>query len=125
MSLPLACKSFSEATSRAPYLLPDASAWLAATPAAQPRLGLVWAGSSAQTHPDAVRIDGQRSLPFERWHRWWNWREHPQLEFYSVQVGDTALAQLQAHPLASHVKDCSEHCATLPTPPGWSPTWTC
>ena len=113
MSLPLACQSFSEADiPRAPYLLPDVGAW---SDWAQRlphnralRVGLVWAGSSAQTHPDAVRIDGQRSLPFDALAPVVELaREHAQLEFYSLQVGDTALAQLHAHPLASHVKDCS------------------
>lgn len=113
MSLPLACQSFSEEDiPRAPYLLPEASAWndwaqrLPHNRAL--RVGLVWAGSSAQTHPDAVRIDGQRSLPFDALAPVVELaREHAQLEFYSVQVGDTALAQLHSHPLASHVKDCS------------------
>ncbi|MAF02214.1 tetratricopeptide repeat protein [Herbaspirillum huttiense] len=113
MSLPLACKSFSEADiPRAPYLLPDAdawAAWLQRLPRNRSlRVGLVWAGSSAQTHPDAVRIDGERSLPFEALAPVVELaQEHAQLEFYSVQVGETAVAQLRNHPLASHVRDCS------------------
>ncbi|WP_299532713.1 tetratricopeptide repeat protein [uncultured Herbaspirillum sp.] len=113
MSLPLACKSFSEADiPRAPYLLPESeawAAWLQRLPHNRAlRVGLVWAGSSAQTHPDAVRIDSERSLPFsalaplvELAH------EHAQLEFYSLQVGQAALEQLHAHPLASQVQDCA------------------
>lgn len=113
MSLPLACKSFSEADiPRAPYLLPEAGAWagwLQRLPHNRAlRVGLVWAGSSAQTHPDAVRIDGERSLPFHALAPVVELaREHAQLEFYSVQVGEAALAQLRADPLAAHVQDCS------------------
>ncbi|QDD65898.1 tetratricopeptide repeat protein [Herbaspirillum seropedicae] len=113
MSLPLACKTFSEADiPRAPYLLPEASSW-AAWHQRLPRnralrVGLVWAGSSAQTHPDAVRIDGERSLPFATLAPLVELaREHAGLEFYSLQVGQDAVAQLHAHPLASLVRDCS------------------
>jgi len=113
MSLPLACKSFSQADiPRAPYLLPDAGAWtgwLQRLPQNRAlRVGLVWAGSSAQTHRDAVRIDGERSLPFEALAPLVTLAEdHPQLEFHSVQVGQAAVAQQHAHPLGARVHDHS------------------
>ncbi|ALU90703.1 tetratricopeptide repeat protein [Herbaspirillum rubrisubalbicans] len=113
MSLPLACQSLSEADiPRAPYLLPEADAWagwLQRLPHNRAlRVGLVWAGSSAQTHPEAVRIDEQRSLPFAALAPVVELaREHSRLEFYSVQMGEAAVAQLRAHPLSAHVRDCS------------------
>lgn len=113
MSLPLACQSFSESEiPRAPYLLPEAGAWnawaLRLPHNRALRVGLVWAGSSAQTHPDAIRIDAQRSLPFDALSPVVELaREHAGLEFYSIQVGETALEQLRSHPLAPQVRDCS------------------
>ncbi|MFJ3058816.1 tetratricopeptide repeat protein [Herbaspirillum sp. NPDC087042] len=113
MSLPLACQTRSEADiPRAPYLLPEASAW-AAWQQRLPhnralRVGLVWAGSSAQTHADAVHIDAQRSLPFAALAPLVELaRDRQDLEFYSLQLGEAAVAQLRAHPLARHVRDCS------------------
>lgn len=113
MSLPLACQTRSEADiPRAPYLLPEASAWsswLQRLPRNHAlRVGLVWAGSSAQTHADAVRIDGQRSLPFAALAPIVELAsQHANLEFYSLQLGEAAVAQLRAHPLGRHVRDCS------------------
>jgi tetratricopeptide (TPR) repeat protein len=70
----------------------------------RPRVGLVWAGDPRKRLPNANRIDRQRSIEFDRL--------APILkvtgcEFYSLQKGDHAVAQLQQSPLRDRVIDWS------------------
>ncbi|EJN01794.1 tetratricopeptide repeat protein, partial [Herbaspirillum sp. YR522] len=113
MSLPLACGTQSDDDiPRAPYLTADPrkwAAWYQRLPQTHAlRVGLVWAGSAATTNASATRIDNLRSVPFDTLAPIVELaRQYPALEFYSLQVDPAAIAQLQAHPLADLVRDCS------------------
>jgi tetratricopeptide (TPR) repeat protein len=70
----------------------------------RPRIGLVWAGDPRKRVPGANRIDRQRSLAFDQL--------APLLqvggcEFYSLQKGDDAVAQLRNSALNHRVIDWS------------------
>jgi hypothetical protein len=72
----------------------------------RPRIGLVWAGSPRSGLPNANRIDRQRSIAFDRL--------APVLavsgcDFYSLQKGDDAAAQLRESALGHRVVDWTEH----------------
>jgi hypothetical protein len=71
----------------------------------RPRIGLVWAGDPRKGQPDASRIDQQRSLRFEQLAPVLQVRE---CEFYSLQKGDVAVAQLRNSPSAHRVVDWSD-----------------
>jgi len=58
----------------------------------RPRVGLVWAGDPRKSLPGANRIDRQRSLQFDQLAPVLQVRE---CEFYSLQKGDDAQAQLR------------------------------
>jgi hypothetical protein len=103
MSLPLACQSFSEADiPRALSARRQRRPGCNACRTTAPRPGL---GRQLGADPSGRRAHRRSTLAALRaLAPLVDWREHPQLEFYSVQVGEAAVAQLQAHPLASHVK---------------------
>jgi tetratricopeptide (TPR) repeat protein len=68
----------------------------------RPHVGLVWAGNPRKELPGSNRIDRQRSLTFDRL--------EPLLditgcEFFSLQKGDDAVAQIQSSPLRERVTD--------------------
>jgi tetratricopeptide (TPR) repeat protein len=104
LSLPLAFgTSLDTIPARTPYLFAAAaktSAWRARLGAREkPRVGLVWAGEPGK------RIDRMRSLEFDQL--------APILritgcEFYSLQKGEHALAQLRNSALRQRVVDCAD-----------------
>ncbi len=71
----------------------------------KPRVGLVWAGDPRKRLPNANRIDRQRSIEFDRLAPLF---EVTECEFYSLQKGDHAVAQLQRSPLRDRVIDWSK-----------------
>jgi tetratricopeptide (TPR) repeat protein len=109
LSLPLAfCTSLETIPAQTPYLFGEAakaSAWRARLGARdKPRVGLVWAGAPRKQTPSAHRIDRMRSLEFDQL--------APILriagcEFYSLQKGEDALAQLRNSALRRRVVDCA------------------
>ncbi len=110
LSLPLAFRTSLETIPvQTPYLFGAAakkSAWRARLGARdQPRVGLVWAGDPRKQVPNAHRIDRMRSLEFDQL--------APILriagcEFYSLQKGEHALAQLRNSALCQRVVDCAD-----------------
>jgi tetratricopeptide (TPR) repeat protein len=71
----------------------------------RPRIGLVWAGNPRKELPGSNRIDRQRSLTFDRL--------APLLdvsgcEFFSLQKGDDAVAQIQSSALRERVTDWTD-----------------
>jgi tetratricopeptide (TPR) repeat protein len=109
LSLPLAFRTSLETIpAQTPYLFGEAakaSAWRARLGARdKPRVGLVWAGAPRKQTPSARRIDRMRSLEFDQL--------APILrvtgcEFYSLQKGEDALAQLRNSALRQRVVDCA------------------
>jgi hypothetical protein len=107
LSLPLAFGTRVETIpSATPYLSAPAAkmrAWQDRLGSHQkPRIGLVWAGNPRIGLPNANRIDPQRSIVFDQL--------APLLqiigyEFYSLQKGDDAVAQLRDSPLRAQVTD--------------------
>ena len=71
----------------------------------RPRIGLVWAGDPRKSLPNAHRLDQQRSVAFDVLAPILEVRE---CEFYSLQKGEQAVAQLQRSPLRERVIDWSE-----------------
>jgi tetratricopeptide (TPR) repeat protein len=69
-----------------------------------PRVGLVWAGDPRKSLPGANRIDRQRSLQFDQLAPALEVRD---CEFYSLQKGDDAQAQLRSTALSHRVTDWS------------------
>ncbi len=110
LSLPLAFRTSLETIpAQTPYLFGVAAktrAWRTRLgPRDKPRVGLVWAGDPRKQLPDAHRIDRMRSLEFEQL--------APILrvtgcEFYSLQKGEHALAQLRDSALRQRVVDCGD-----------------
>jgi tetratricopeptide (TPR) repeat protein len=110
LSLPLAFRTRLETIpAQTPYLFAVAaktSAWRTRLGARdKPRVGLVWAGDPRKQLPNAHRIDRMRSLEFDQL--------APILrvtgcEFYSLQKGEHALAQLRNSALRQRVMDCAE-----------------
>jgi tetratricopeptide (TPR) repeat protein len=74
-------------------------------PGAKPRVGLVWAGNPRLGVLDANRIDRQRSLAFDQLAPLF---EATDYEFYSLQKGSDAAAQLRRSPLGARVIDWSD-----------------
>ena len=70
-----------------------------------PRVGLVWAGNPRKEVPNANRVDRQRSIGFDRFAPLF---ETAGCEFYSLQKGDQAVAQLRDSPLRRRVIDWTE-----------------
>jgi tetratricopeptide (TPR) repeat protein len=106
LSLPLAFGTRLETIpARTPYLsAPDSAvaAWRDRLGERRPRIGVVWAGDPRKKLPGANRIDRQRSLQFDQL--------APVLqvggcEFYSLQKGDDAVAQLRNSRLHDRVID--------------------
>ena len=71
----------------------------------RPRIGLVWAGDPRKHLPNMHRLDQQRSIAFDVLAPILEVRE---CEFYSLQRGEQAVAQLQRSPLHERVVDWSE-----------------
>jgi len=110
MSLPLACATFSaDAIPQPPYLWADqrkSTHWKLQLPSTgKLRVGLVWAGSNPRDErPVTKQLDAERSLSFATLAPL---LEHAQADFYSLQLGAAASAQLHVHPLAAQVRDFS------------------
>lgn len=113
MSLPLACGvTGDEDIPRAPYLAAEPKKWgewYRRMPQNRAlRVGLVWSGNPRVNNAAANRVDSLRSMPFETLAPIVELaRDQGGVEFYSLQVGDNAAAQLRRHPLAAYVKDYS------------------
>ncbi len=110
LSLPLAFRtSLGTIPAQTPYLFAAAAktnAWRTHLGGRnRPRVGLVWAGDPRKQLPNAHRIDRMRSLEFEQL--------APILhvtgcEFYSLQKGEHALAQLRNSAHRHRVVDCAD-----------------
>jgi len=110
LSLPLAFGTRLETIpSETPYLWAEqskASAWRDCLGKHErPRVGIAWAGNPRKELPNASRIDRQRSIEFDRL--------GPILrvtdcEFYSLQKGDDAVAQLRDSTMRHRVIDWTE-----------------
>jgi tetratricopeptide (TPR) repeat protein len=109
LSLPLAFDTQLETIpAQIPYLFADETkrrAWRDRLGKRErPRVGLVWAGDPRKHRPRANRIDRQRSLEFDRLAPILQMRN---CEFYSLQKGDDAVAQLRNSALRHNVVDWS------------------
>jgi tetratricopeptide (TPR) repeat protein len=109
LSLPLAFRTSLETIpAQTPYLFASAAktgAWRARLGARnKPRVGLVWAGDPRKQLPNAHRIDRMRSLEFDQLAPILRITE---CEFYSLQKGEHALAQLRNSSLRQRVVDCA------------------
>ena len=71
----------------------------------RPRVGLVWAGAPRKWQANAAWIDRQRSIAFDQLAPIFQIAE---CDFYSLQKGDDALAQLRSSPLRQRVIDWTE-----------------
>jgi tetratricopeptide (TPR) repeat protein len=71
----------------------------------RPRVGLVWAGNPRKELPGAHRIDRRRSMAFDRLAPLFAITDS---EFYSLQKGDAAVAQLRASPSRERVVDWTD-----------------
>lgn len=111
MSLPLALGTPSDAIPASlPYITPDpeqVSAWgrRIGEDRGRLRVGLVWAGNPRLGIATSQAMDKRRSMPFARF--------EPLLDlcgidFYSLQKGDAAQAQLRGSPLAQRVIDVTD-----------------
>jgi tetratricopeptide (TPR) repeat protein len=113
MSLPLACKTLKgEDIPRGPYVTVDPAKWASwhARLPTRPslRVGLVWAGNPRANNLAANRLDQLRSISFDTLAPVVALaKDNPAIEFYSLQVGDKASAQLKNHAVGSLVKDFS------------------
>jgi hypothetical protein len=110
MSLPLALKTTLDGIphQRAYLSAPEdkTAQWRARLGAsAKLRIGLVWAGNPRLGVLDANRIDRQRSLAFAQLAPLF---EATDCEFYSLQKGDDAAAQLRASAFGSRVVDWTD-----------------
>jgi len=110
LSLPLAFGTTLETVpARIPYLgAPEAkaSAWRDRLGAHEKkRIGLVWAGNPRKELPGSNRIDRLRSMAFERLKPLFGIAG---CEFYSLQKGDDAVAQLRESPLRHRVIDWTD-----------------
>lgn len=114
MSLPLACGMRGEDDiPRAPYLACEPkkwAEWYRRLPQNRAlRVGLVWSGNPRVHNAAATRIDSLRSVAFGTLAPIVELaRDQGGVEFYSLQVGKNAVAQLRSHPLAGYVKDFSD-----------------
>ena len=71
----------------------------------RPRVGLVWAGNPRKELPGAHRIDRQRSMAFDQLAPLF---EIAGCDFYSLQKGDEAVAQLRNSTLRDRVVDFTD-----------------
>lgn len=96
MSLPLACKTFSEADIPAnhPYLFADpqrVTHWSKKLgEKTRPRVGLVWSGGFRPNQPEIWEVNGRRNIPFALIAR----LNRPDMDFYSLQKGEPAESEL-------------------------------
>jgi tetratricopeptide (TPR) repeat protein len=109
MSLPLACRTtFDAIPADVPYLAAppeEAERWRARLGEhTAPRVGLVWSGQPRPI-PHLLQLDRQRSMTFEQFAPLF---DSMPCEFYSLQKGGDAAAQLRASPLGRHVIDLSD-----------------
>jgi tetratricopeptide (TPR) repeat protein len=109
-SLPLAFKTtLADIPDRIPYLSAPkekANVWRNRFGEhTKPRIGLVWAGSPRKELPKANRIDRQRSIDFDRLAPLF---QGANCEFYSLQKGDDAVAQLHQSNLRHRVVDWAD-----------------
>ena len=107
LSLPLALGTQLESIPAAtPYLFAQeakSAAWRSRMDARERfRVGLVWAGDPRKRLPNAHRIDRQRSIAFEQLAPLIAATE---CEFYSLQKGEYASAQLRNSPLRQRIID--------------------
>ncbi|HEY4296778.1 MAG TPA: tetratricopeptide repeat-containing glycosyltransferase family protein [Paraburkholderia sp.] len=111
LSLPLAFGT--DATSipsATPYLFADDAAVLAwrervdAQPDRRLKVGLVWAGENRLHAAELRKIDGRRSIAFERFAPL---LDVPNVRFFSLQKG-AAASQLSGSELGAHVSDYTE-----------------
>jgi tetratricopeptide (TPR) repeat protein len=110
LSLPLAFETRLETIpSQTPYLSPPADkieAWCKRLDTHDTlRVGLVWAGDPRKQMPGAHRIDRQRSLTFDQLTPIFDVQN---CQFYSLQKGNDAVAQLHSSVLRHRVIDWSE-----------------
>jgi tetratricopeptide (TPR) repeat protein len=110
LSLPLAFDTRLETIpSDAPYLFAaeaKANTWRARLGRRErPRIGIVWAGDPRKRLPNAHRIDRQRSIAFDRLAPI---IEVDGCEFYSLQKGERAVAELRESPLHHRVIDWTD-----------------
>jgi tetratricopeptide (TPR) repeat protein len=110
LSLPLAFGTRLETIpSDAPYLFADeakANAWRDRLGRHErPRIGLVWAGDPRKQLPNSHRIDRQRSISFDRLAPI---IEVEACDFYSLQKGEQAAAQLRDSPLRQRIIDWTD-----------------
>jgi tetratricopeptide (TPR) repeat protein len=113
LSLPLAFDTQLETIpSEAPYLFAveaKANAWRTRLGRHErPRIGIVWAGDPRKRLPNAHRIDRQRSIAFDRLAPIF---EIADCEFYSLQKGEQAVAQLRDSPLRHRIVDWTDDLA--------------
>ena len=71
----------------------------------KPRIGLVWAGNPRKELPNCNRIDAVRSMEFAKFAPLLDLSD---CEFYSLQKGGDAVAQLRDSPLRQHVVDWTD-----------------
>ena len=110
LSLPLAFKTNLVSIPREmPYLSAPAAkiaAWRDRLGTRErPRIGLVWAGNPRKELPGANRIDAQRSITFDRLAPL---LQETRFEFYSLQKGEAAVAQLHDSALCQQVCDWTD-----------------
>jgi len=78
------------------------------------RVGLVWAGSPRLHQPLAQRLDRQRSIHFNQLQPL---IDTPGIEFFSLQLGEAASAQLNRHPkvrdFTKEIKDFGDTAALI------------
>ena len=119
MSLPLSCKTTLES-------IPCPGPYLASSPEkiaywrdklgkkTALRVGLTWAGNPRKYQPDAYAVDRQRSMHFTQL---LPLLETETIDFYSLQLGDDAIAQIQGHPriidLTSELHDFDDTAALV------------
>jgi len=109
MSLPLACRTtFDAIPADVPYLAAppeETERWRARLgERAAPRVGLVWSGQPRPI-PQLLLLDRQRSMTFEQFAPLF---ASMPCEFYSLQKGGDAAAQLRASPLGRHLVDLTD-----------------
>ena len=122
MSLPLACgTTLSTIPNSIPYLTAAGdrvALWRdrigATAPSTRLRVGLAWAGDARLSQPMAAMMDQQRSMHFGRL---LPLLDVPGIEFFSLQVGEAARAQLEGNArvrdLASHLRDFEDTAALI------------
>ena len=115
MSLPLALKtSLDSIPTQLPYLSANpalAERWRArldCSDARRLRIGLAWAGNPRLGNATSHEMDKRRSMPFEHYAPL---LQIPGIDFYSLQKGEAAVAQLADSPLRTRLVDPSREFA--------------